>query len=559
MSRPTLKPGMWVGYILPPHKKNSRTKQAKVVKRWFGKIVYAEQDIESITEGVDVCIRTNKDKELVTITLFWDRYQKVVEDYGWDLCKETDLVSLPYDDPYPLLEPSINVDEIADGDTEMNDPSSEPQNEDFIQRISCNPSFQSWLREFIQEEVTRQVGEASNKPIVQDDVRVILRTKEGKKALCAWLTKHPNQQHDEGADKCHFVPLEVFGDPSFKESHPLSTEALHDAKSYGICKTCHKMPTEKDNMFFDAKNRSGLCAICKLVPNTQIHSNASRLPLCNNCVDSTKGGKFDSDREKQFMQRLFAPVQRLFPNMDVSVYPEYVVQHKGQSKGAGNHDKRIDCLITMSYPQQVMGNTKQQTIAIIIELDKDQKRFTADDKEMDTIRTKVKHIQTTFKPSHLYIWRVNLTGTYKMRVTLEPSELDLYERAVILRKWVIHLIYEYTTLPKMMVWYMWYDGDQSKEEQLKSMYDAEDRPYVRVINYGPSTDSHEWKYCVDPVESGTSATFEKVDKKTVAVDKNPCRHMKTHHKAPSLIFGVLPTDKKYVLTTLVQKKIVQKK
>lgn len=569
MDRPVLKSDMWVGCILPPKRKRGRQSQHLTVNRWFGKIIWAEQaETHDISKGVDVFLKLNDPNEPTPIihSLFWDRYKVVTTDYGWDLCAPTDLVCLPYDAPFPQL--SAAEEEVQEPTSPVTAPAIGSANDamevatgyaDVVQRLTCDPTFHTWLKGFVQDcagEILSSGMKVGKDENAGDDTRVFLRQLVGKKALCAWLTRFPQYQHDEGADKCHFVPLELFGDPKFKDEYPISTDAVANCKQYGICKTCHKMPSEKDHMFFDTKNRVGLCAVCKLVCNSQLQSNASRLPLCNNCVDSTKGGKFDTDREKQFLQRLFAPVQTLFPHMDVQIYPEYVVAHTGPSKGAGNWDKRIDCLITMSYPQQSMGRTVTKTVAIIIELDKDQKRFTAEDKEMETLRAKVKHVRNRFGTSQLYVWRVNLTGNYKMRVVLEPSELDLYERVVVLRKWLVYFIYNYKELPKMMVWYMWYDGDVNKETHLKNMYVMEDRPYIRVVNFGPTSEKHQWMFCVDPMESGEAATFEKMDNKLVQVDKNPFRHMKAHHQSPSLTLGALPMDikgKNHMLVTLTKK------
>ena len=128
------------------------------------------------------------------------------------------------------------------------------------------------------------------------------------------------------------------------------------------------------------------------------------------CSSSSKDGNLDKDWDKVLLKKTFDVVVQQFPDLNIEIYAEKVIPSP-KGLGQGNHNKRIDLLITFNTMKTVKGTTIKGTIAILIELDDQQKsNMNSEETSYDiknTIKKKVNRVNKDIKPDILTIWKVN--------------------------------------------------------------------------------------------------------------------------------------------------------
>lgn len=566
---PVPEEGQWVGYIF---------KDGREEKRFFGRVIWCADVVGGAFKAL-VDFNDPKEKVPLLTTFALSDWRKTSK-CGWDICAETDAVSCGVDEDYtayvrkdqpmvaagvscsmpeqstvmaradPEREAEAEPEREAEPELEL-EPELEPEAEPVppnnslrmvVEGLQEDEGFRDWIVGLIDGRVPRAVMAAMGAP-VNLEKRLVVR-EDGKNAPCAWQSVLLGGTHTGTGMACHFVPMELFGWPTFKDAHPDASAAMTATRRYAVCAACRSLPTEKSKLFMDSKKRGGLCAICKGYTSVSAAANASKLALCENCKVSTMDGKIDKDREKRFLVRLLEPLKDLFPSVDFEVYPEFVV-HVAK-EGPGNHNKRIDCLVVMRMREVLGGHGRERVVSVLIELDYGQKRFAgeAGDREMETLKLKVQKVRKVFSPRVLVVWRVNLTGEYDVLGFARDTNLDLYERAVVMRMWMIYLVYHYEELPLMSVWYMWYNA--SKLAAFRTMFGGpEEAPYIHHVHTAPHAANHSWKFCVDPVEGGCD--FYKKDERGATVacaENNPFRHRVVAHRLlPVHVFGMWPVGR----------------
>jgi hypothetical protein len=223
------------------------------------------------------------------------------------------------------------------------------------------------------------------------------------------------------------------------------TLSLKNAINYAVCQICHDNDGD-DKKFFNSKARADVCGICK---NRQTSNKrvGTIIPICVTC--SSKDGNLDKDWVKVLLKKTFDVVVQQFPDLNIEIYAEKVIPSQ-KDLGQGNHNKRIDLLITFNTMKTVKGATIKGTIAILIELDDQQKsNMNSEETSYDiknTIKKKVNRVNKDIKPDILTIWKVNYNTDY-----YTPTELvkgsSFYDRMVILRQYIYVMIYHWFELP----------------------------------------------------------------------------------------------------------------
>lgn len=346
--------------------------------------------------------------------------------------------------------------------------------------------------------------------------RVIKR----ESGLCAWINKLQNREHN---DNIYFIPIEVFGCSNFRfnSQHCKDpTKSLKNAKMYAVCQKCHDSVEETDNKFFYSKCRASICAICKNKQTTNKRS-STEIPICVNCCNSSNNGSLDKDWEKVLVKRTFEVVVQQYPDLNIKIYPEKIIPSL-ENLGQGNHNKRIDILIVFNTISTTAGKNKQSKIAIIIELDDQQKSNKNIEDTMNdiknTIKQKVQHVYKEIKPDILTIWKVNYNTDF-----YTPSGIvqgfSFYNRMIILRQYIYVMIYHWHELPNEFVLYFWYD--YSKINNITSYWidDVSEKNFVSFVWNAPHNIDHLWYYCVDPSEGGCEY-YERVEQEIDPIEES---------------------------------------
>jgi hypothetical protein len=337
--------------------------------------------------------------------------------------------------------------------------------------------------------------------------RVVLR----ENRLCAWENILTNREHDE-KKYIYYIPIEVFSDNNFRfdrEHLKNPTLSLKNAKKYAVCQKC-KYNEDDDYKFFNSRARHEMCAICK---NTQTSNKrvGTELPICVPCSSSSNGGALDKDWDKGLIKKTFDVVVQQFPDLNIEIYAEYVIP-SSKDLGQGNHNKRIDVLIILNTIKTVRGANKKSKVAVLIELDDQQKsNVNAEETAQDikkTIKKKVNHVKEHIKPDILTIWKVNYNTNFYSPVQLVQG-FSYYDRMVILRQYLYVMIYHWFELPKQFVLYFWYNNTKIKDITNHWVQKDDERKYISFVWYAPHDPDHHWHYCVEPCEGGCEY-FERI-------------------------------------------------
>jgi hypothetical protein len=331
--------------------------------------------------------------------------------------------------------------------------------------------------------------------------RVVLR----EQMLCAWKNILTSREHDNQNKYIYYIPIEVFSDQNFRfdtEHLKDPTLSLKNAKKYAVCQICHDKE-EDDNKFFNSRARAGVCAICKN-RHTSNKRVGTKLPICVNCSNSSNTGALDKDWDKGLLKKTFEVVVQQFPDLNIEIYAEYVIPSP-KDLGQGNHNKRIDLLIVFNTMKTVRGATKKGKVAILIELDDQQKsNINAEETINDiknTIKKKVKYVNKNITPDILTIWKVNYNTNFYSPTKL-VDEFSYYDRMVILRQYLYVMIYHWFELPKQFVLYFWYNYSKIDDITNHWTQNDDERKYISFVWYAPDDPNHSWHYCVDPCEGG---------------------------------------------------------
>lgn len=325
--------------------------------------------------------------------------------------------------------------------------------DNFINKITKHPRFENYIdskfqqletniRQQLEAVIKKQLSYIPKQLLGMD--RVVLR----ENMFCAWKNKLTNREHNDDKKYIYYIPIEVFSDKSFR-FHPNHlrdpTLSLKNAKNYAVCQICHDNDGD-DKKFFNSKARADVCGICK---NRQTSNKrvGTIIPICVTC--SSKDGNLDKDWDKVLLKKTFDVVVQQFPDLNIEIYAEKVIPSQ-KDLGQGNHNKRIDLLITFNTMKTVKGATIKGTIAILIELDDQQKsNMNSEETSYDiknTIKKKVNRVNKDIKPDILTIWKVNYNTDY-----YTPTELvkgsSFYDRMVILRQYIYVMIYHWFELP----------------------------------------------------------------------------------------------------------------
>lgn len=418
---------------------------------------------------------------------------------------------------------------------------------DLFEQLLRDPQYSNSLERYIESRVDKMVEQKLSqiKDGVKGNNRVI---KKSNPHNCAWIKLYPGEdQHEFGNKKCNYLPIEVFQDNTIKyeiDENSNPDNAMLYVNQFTVCKKCRNRDTEADNIFYHVGKRNFVCAICK---NTQTKNVIDTLPICSQCeVVSTKRN-IDQDWNKTLLKQLITVIKQQFYGINLEYIAEYQVPND-KAVGSGNHQKRCDFVIHFTVNHIENGQSVCKKIVILIELDKGQKSELTEEKTKkditEAIYLKVKHLNKKFNPSVLGIWKVNHDGQFKNEFNLTVNDCGLYQRMVILRQYVIFVIYNWDKLPKQFVWYFWYDTSKSKK--IRDLWrnrvddDVPDK-CLYFIHNAPHDKDHPWKYCVDPTEGGATYKSKEDNKMVEDANKNP--YMKTiveKRKTPQELFGKFP-------------------
>jgi uncharacterized CHY-type Zn-finger protein len=379
--------------------------------------------------------------------------------------------------------------------------------DNFIEKIIKHPRLNNYFDSKIKQSEINIINTLKKqllsipKQLLGID-RVVIR----ENMFCAWKNKLTNREHNDDKKYIYYIPIEVFSDKNFR-FHPKHlknpTLALTNAKNYAVCQRCHDSMEENTNKFFNSKARADVCGICK---NRQTSNKrvSTGIPICVGCSNSSNTGALDKDWDKGLLKQTFEVVVQQFPDLKIEIHAEKVIPSP-KDLGQGNHNKRIDLLITFNTMKTVKGTTIEGTVAILIELDDQQKsNMNAEETVNDiknTIRKKVIHVKNEIEPDILTIWKVNYNTDY-----YTPTELvkgfSFFNRMIILRQYLYVMIYHWFELPRQFVLYFWYDN--SKINTIKNYWVNNDneKKYISFVWYAPHDPNHYWHYCVDPCEGG---------------------------------------------------------
>ena len=374
--------------------------------------------------------------------------------------------------------------------------------DNFINKITKHPRFENYIDSKLKQLETniRQQLSSIPKQLLGMD-RVVLR----ENMFCAWKNKLTSREHNDDKKYIYYIPIEVFSDKGvrFHPDHLKDpTLSLKNAKNYAVCQLCHDNDGN-DKKFFNSKARADVCGICK---NRQTSNKrvGTIIPICVTCSSSSKDGNLDKDWDKVLLKKTFDVVVQQFPDLNIEIYAEKVIPSP-KDLGQGNHNKRIDLLITFNTMKTVKGTTIKGTIAILIELDDQQKsNMNTEETAYDiknTIKKKVNRVNKDIKPDILTIWKVNYNTDY-----YTPTELvkgsSFYDRMVILRQYIYVMIYHWFELPKQFVLYFWYNHNKIKDITNNWAQNDDEKKYISFVWYAPHDRNHYWHYCVDPCEGG---------------------------------------------------------
>ena len=535
--------GDFIGYIFDMIE-GSGVKRKKIGSmRYFGKVLHIEA--KSPDKHVAV-IRFNDPNDNIPqeLTLCTSKF-KTTDLNGWDLCAPTDEVMRDPTDEYPPFKSSGTVPEgpYDSDDTEegfIHEEHIATSFSDFMSHLMSNQEFLAWLNKKIDERIAESgLGTNNLKEII------IKRSDQpGAKNLpCAWSNKYPNREHKSG-NACHFVPLAVFASRKFKFAEAYKndpSQALTDCRAlYGVCKHCRH--SVSDTPFYDADNRAGLCAICKSVANVAA---TTGLPVCANCTKSAMDGNMDKDWRKGFFAKLLGPIKHFYPDLNIVINPEDTVVRDAPEGMVGNHNKRIDLTITMDISTGTShGHTMKRKVAIAVEIDNPQKPLWNND-EIKLSKLKVKHIKNKYNPYYTFLWRVNFKSVYETSNSTIPL-LDMYERGVVFRSWLLFIIENVMQFPRMNMWTFWYD--QPSLNKIRNSYKEEDRPFIHNILVAPHDPGHAWRYCIDPIEGGARFGKENDEK------SNPFSKIFDSRRTFTDVFGgdnLWPVKNNYPFKTFV--------
>jgi len=423
-------------------------------------------------------------------------------------------------------------------------------NEAMMLELVNHPIFIDAVERQISEILKKLPERRSETYVLRGNDRVQKRESPG---LCSWNKLLPNRKHDNDVKKCYYVPIEVYQSSEIKDNSELTdaTKASTETSFYAVCQSCRLKPEESSFTFFNHNNRIEVCAICK---NTQTSNTIGTLPICSTCKTASVDKNIDKDWSKSLLVRLIEVVRHQFYDLNITYHPELKAKNDNAS-GQGNWNKRCDFVISFGLKVKENGRQVDKSIVILIELDKEQKTNITDADTMkdikETIKLKVKEINSQFKPNVLGIWKVNHDGKFKTRHTT-VNEVDMFMRMVILRQWVYFVIYNWDKLPKQYVWYFWYDQDRLtrlRDLWKLNVLDTSVRN-VHIIQEPPDDANHSWIYCCDPTEGGTIyKSFDKKSKKGGGEArekrddkyKNPYQRGIVEMRAtPEKIFGEFP-------------------
>ena len=375
--------------------------------------------------------------------------------------------------------------------------------DNFIEKIIKHPRLNNYFDSKIKQSEINIIKQLSCIPKQLFGIhRVVLR----ENMFCAWKNKLTNREHNDKKEHIYYIPIEVFSDKGFRfHPHHMKdpTLSLKNAKNYAVCQRCHDSMEENTNKFFNSKARADVCGICK---NRQTSNKrvSTGIPICVGCSNSSNAGALDKDWDKGLLKQTFEVVVQQFPDLQIQIHPEKVIPSP-KDLGQGNHNKRIDLLITFNTMKTVKGTTIKGTIAILIELDDQQKsNMNAEETSYDiknTIKKKVNYVNNDIKPDILTIWKVNYNTDY-----YTPTELvkgfSFYNRMVILRQYIYVMIYHWFELPKQFVLYFWYNHNKIKDITNNWAQNDDERKYISFVWNAPHDRNHYWHYCVDPCEGG---------------------------------------------------------
>jgi hypothetical protein len=382
--------------------------------------------------------------------------------------------------------------------------------DNFINKITKHPRFESYIdskfkqletniRQQLEAVIRKQLLTIPKQLLGMD--RVVLR----ENMFCAWKNKLTNREHNDDKKYIYYIPIEVFSAKSFRfyPDHLRDpTLSLKNAKNYAVCQICHDNDSD-DKKFFNSKARADVCGICK---NRQTSNKrvGTIIPICVTCSSSSKDGNLDKDWDKVLLKKTFDVVVQQFPDLDIEIYAEKVIPSP-KDLGQGNHNKRIDLLITFNTMNTVKGTTIKGTIAILIELDDQQKsNMNSEETSYDiknTIKKKVNRINKDIKPDILTIWKVNYNTDYYTPTGIVKGS-SFYDRIVILRQYLYVMIYHWFQLPKQFVLYFWYNHNKIKDITNNWAQNDNEKKYISFVWYAPHDPNHLWHYCVDPCEGG---------------------------------------------------------
>ena len=374
--------------------------------------------------------------------------------------------------------------------------------DNFIEKIIKHPRLNNYFDSKIKQSEINIIKQLSSIPKQLLGIhRVVLR----ENMFCAWKNKLTNREHNDDKKYIYYIPIEVFSDKGFRfiPKHLKNpTLALTNAKNYAVCQICHDNDGD-DKKFFNSKARADVCGICK---NRQTSNKrvGTIMPICVGCSSSSKDGNLDKDWDKGLLKKTFDVVVQQFPDLHIQIHAEKVIPSP-KDLGQGNHNKRIDLLITFNTIKTVRGANREGKVAILIELDDQQKsNMNAEETLHDiknTIKEKVNYVNNDIKPDILTIWKVNYNTDY-----YTPTELvrgfSFYNRMVILRQYIYVMIYHWFELPKQFVLYFWYNHNKIKDITNNWAQNDEERKYISFVWYAPHDRNHYWHYCVDPCEGG---------------------------------------------------------
>jgi hypothetical protein len=418
------------------------------------------------------------------------------------------------------LDNAQGINSIKDSSTIDTSQIANTSDDEVLDRIFKHPRLESYidsrLKQYFENTIKPYIDSILNTFKEQlssiptqllDMKRVVLR----ENMLCAWKNILLKSDHNDIKKYIYYIPIEVFSDNNFRFDHEHlknPTLSLKNAKKYAVCQKCKY--NEADYKFFNSKARHEMCAICK---NTQTSNKrvGTELPICVACSNSSNGGALDKDWDKGLIKKTFDVVVQQFPDLNIEIYAEYVVP-SSKDLGQGNHNKRIDVLIILNTIKTARGVNKKSKVAVLIELDDQQKsNINVEETAQDIkkiIKQKVNHVNEHIKPDILTIWKVNYNTNFYSPTKLVQG-FSYYDRMVILRQYLYVMIYHWFELPKQFVLYFWYNNNKIKDITNHWVQKDDERKYISFVWYAPHDPDHLWHYCVEPCEGGCEY-FERI-------------------------------------------------